>query len=210
MGLVAESPRVVIVEDHPVMQVGMEEVLRRRGATVIGTADSAALGYRTVLGLKPDVAVVDVLLPGESGITLTRRLLTAEPDLRILLYTTLSDATDVRDAMRSGARGIALKGSAFEHLAEAVLTVAGGGEYIDPGIEHLTTDEEPRKGVLSPREREVLALVARGLNAEEIGAQLDLAPATVRTHVRNAKRRLGARTRAQAVTVALRGGEIEP
>lgn len=192
------------------MQVGMEQVLSRRGATVIGTADSAAKGYRTILGLKPDVAVIDVLLPGESGLTLTRRLLSAEPDLRVLLYTTISNPADVRDAMRSGARGIALKGSAFDHLAEAVLTVAAGGEYVDPAVEHLTTDEKPRKGVLSPREREVLALVARGLNAEEIGEQLGLAPATVRTHVRNAKRRLGARTRAQAVTMALRGGEIEP
>ena len=192
------------------MQIGMEQILRRRGAKVVGTADSADKGYRTILGLKPDVAVIDVLLPGESGLTLTRRLLTSEPDLRILLYTSIEDPDEVRTAMRSGARGIALKGSAFQHLAEAVLAVAEGNEYIDPDIARLTPDTKPAKGVLSRREREVLGLVARGLNAEEIADQLDLAPATVRTHVRNAKRRLGARTRAQAVTVALRGGEIEP
>ena len=202
---------VVIVEDHAAVRGGLELLLRRDGHTVIGSAGDAATGERLVRDLRPDVAVVDLSLPDESGSDLIRRLAASDPELRFLVYTGLDDAVALADALDCGACGYALKAGPPEELKAAIETVARGGTYVDPRLEPLilARSTTERIGVLTAREREILDLLANGLTGEEAARRLFLSPETVRTHVRNAMEKLEAATRTHAVAIALRQGEIQ-
>jgi DNA-binding NarL/FixJ family response regulator len=205
------SLNVVMVDDHVALRRGMELLLRRAGHHIIGTADDAEAGEALILRRKPDVALVDLALPGKSGAELTRSLLAADPSLRIVLYTGAADERQLLDALHAGAAGIALKSGDPEELEHAILTVAAGGDYLDPRLTPLLTKgAEGTTKTLSPREREILGLLSQGLSGEEAAKQLFLSSETVRTHVRNAMTKLGAATRAHAVALALQRGEISP
>jgi DNA-binding NarL/FixJ family response regulator len=205
-----ETATVVIVEDHVALRRGLELLLRDSDCRVVGTADDARSARTLVTRRRPNVAIVDINLPGESGIDLTRALLEDDPDLGVLLYTGIDDQETLVAALDCGARGFALKAGAPEELLGAIRTVAAGETYVDQRLRplllaRLTTE---RIGVLSPREREVLDLLAQGLTGEEVATRLSLSPETVRTHVRNAMDKLEAHTRVHAVAIALRQGEI--
>jgi DNA-binding NarL/FixJ family response regulator len=200
---------VVIVDDHVALRRGMELLLRRAGHHVVGTADDAEAGEALILRRKPDVALVDLALPGMSGAELTRSLLKEDPKVRIILYTGAADERQLLDALDAGAAGLALKSGDPAELEQAILTVAGGGDYLDPRLTPLLAKSaNGRDKTLSPREREILGLLSQGLSGEEAAIQLFLSPETVRTHVRNAMTKLGAATRAHAVALALQRGEI--
>ena len=200
---------VVIVDDHVALRRGMELLLRRAGHHVVGTADDAEAGEALILRRKPHVALVDLALPGMSGAELTRSLLKEDPKVRIILYTGAADERQLLDALDAGAAGLALKSGDPEELEQAILTVAAGGDYLDPRLTPLLAKgANGRDKTLSPREREILGLLSQGLSGEEAATQLFLSPETVRTHVRNAMTKLGAATRAHAVALALQRGEI--
>ena len=200
---------VVIVDDHVALRRGMELLLRRAGHHVVGTADDAEAGEALILRRKPDVALVDLALPGMSGAELTRSLLKEDPGVRIILYTGAADERQLLDALDAGAAGLALKSGDPQELEQAILTVAAGGDYLDPRLTPLLSKERNgRPKTLSPREREIMGLLAQGLSGEEAAKQLYLSSETVRTHVRNAMQKLGAATRAHAVALALQHGEI--
>jgi DNA-binding NarL/FixJ family response regulator len=200
---------VVIVDDHVALRRGMELLLRRAGHHVVGTADDAEAGEALILRRKPDVALVDLALPGMSGAELTRSLLKEDPRVRIILYTGAADERQLLDALDAGAAGLALKSGDPQELEQAILTVAAGGDYLDPRLTPLLAKSaNGRDKTLSPREREILGLLSQGLSGEEAATQLFLSPETVRTHVRNAMTKLGAATRAHAVALALQRGEI--
>jgi DNA-binding NarL/FixJ family response regulator len=203
------SLNVVIVDDHVALRRGMELLLRRAGHHVVGTADDAEAGEALILRRKPHVALVDLALPGMSGAELTRSLLKEDPKVRIILYTGAADERQLLDALDAGAAGLALKSGDPQELEQAILTVAGGGDYLDPRLTPLLAKgANGRDKTLSPREREILGLLSQGLSGEEAATQLFLSPETVRTHVRNAMTKLGAATRAHAVALALQRGEI--
>jgi DNA-binding NarL/FixJ family response regulator len=207
----SETPElnVVIVDDHVALRRGMELLLRRAGHHVVGTADDAEAGEALILRRKPDVALVDLALPGMSGAELTRSLLKEDPGVRIILYTGAADERQLLDALDAGAAGLALKSGDPQELEQAILTVAGGGDYLDPRLTPLLAKNgNGRDKTLSPRESEILGLLSQGLSGEEAATQLFLSPETVRTHVRNAMTKLGAATRAHAVALALQRGEI--
>lgn len=207
----AETPplNVVIVDDHVALRRGMELLLRRAGHHIVGTADDAEAGESLILRRKPDVALVDLALPGMSGAELTRSLLKENPKVRIILYTGAADERQLLDALDAGAAGLALKSGDPEELEQAILTVAAGGDYLDPRLTPLLAKGgNGREKTLSPREREILGLLSQGLSGEDAAKQLFLSSETVRTHVRNAMTKLGAATRAHAVALALQRGEI--
>ena len=202
---------VVIVDDHVALRRGMELLLRGAGHHVVGTADDAESGEVLILRRKPDVALVDLALPGMSGAELTRSLLSSDPELRVILYTGAADERQLLDALDAGAAGFALKSGDPEELEEAIRTVAAGGDYIDPRLTPLLAKgSDGNARTLSPREGEIMGLLSRGLSGEEVAKQLFLSPETVRTHVRNAMSKLGAATRAHAVALSLQRGEIDP
>jgi DNA-binding NarL/FixJ family response regulator len=153
---------------------------------------------------------VDINLPGQSGIELTKRLLEENPDLGVLLYTGIDDQDTLSEALDCGARGFALKAGPPEELLTAIRAVARGDTYVDSRLRPLLLARSTTEkiGMLSPREREVLDLLAKGLTGEDVAERLTLSPETVRTHVRNAMTKLEAHTRVHAVAIALRQGEI--
>lgn len=201
---------VVLVDDHAALRRGLELLLRQRGHHVVGVADDAESARGIIARRRPDVAVVDLELPGSSGAELTAEL-TAEHDwLRVLLYTGVVDPETLTAAMDCGATGFALKSSDPAELLVAIQAVADGGGFVDPRIRRVLLARETtnRISVLSEREREVLDLVADGLTGEQIAERLFLSPETIRTHLRNAMNKLEASTRAHAIAIALRQGLI--
>jgi DNA-binding NarL/FixJ family response regulator len=130
----------------------------------------------------------------------------------VLVYTGVGDLALLAEAMTCGARGHVLKTAAPERLLEALAAVAQGASYVDPALERLFARQEAARShpLLTRREREVLQLLADGLNGEQAAQRLFISGETVRTHVRNAMEKLDAQTRAHAVAIALRRGEIEP
>jgi DNA-binding NarL/FixJ family response regulator len=203
-----KTVNVVVVDDHVALRRGMELLLRREGYHVVGTADDAEQAEQLILRRRPDVALVDLALPGENGADLTRRLLEHEPELRIILYTGSADEEELLDGLRAGAAGFALKSGDPNELKAAIRTVAEGGDYIDPRLTPLLRRAAPGRKLLSPREREILELLAHGLSGEDASKQLYLSSETVRTHVRNAMAKLDASTRVHAVALAMQRGEI--
>lgn len=203
----ADELEVIVIDDHLAMRRGIELLLREAGfriAGVAGTLDEA----RAVLSRRRfDVALLDVKLGEQSSVGLVEDLLREDPAVPIVLYTgfTGSDAL-LHEAVRAGARGFVLKTSPAPRLTDALRAVADGGTYVDPELAgQLTVDGEmQRLSALSSREREVLELLADGLNGQMIAERLFLSPETVRTHVRNATTKLGARTRVQAVAMVVR------
>jgi DNA-binding NarL/FixJ family response regulator len=201
---------VLLVEDHLALRKGLELLLRARGFHVVGVADSAEQGLRLYERRRPDVAVIDVGLGDASGVTLAQEILAQDGDAGVLVYTGLTDHDSIDLAARSGARGFALKAGGPDELITAIRAVASGGVHIDPAVAALLAPSAAPASVLTKREREVLALLATGMTGEQAAESLFLSPETVRTHVRNAMRKLDARTRVHAVALALRLREISP
>lgn len=206
--------RLVLIEDHQALREGLELLLGREGCVVVGTAGSAAEGQLLVEELAPDVALVDIRLgEGEAdGIDLTRRLLTTDPERRVVLYTGSSDEELLFDGLDSGAQGYALKDGSPRELVDALALVADGGSYVDPRLRPalLSRRSTERLPSLSNREREILDLLAQGLTGEQVAEKLVLSAETVKTHIRNAMSKLEAHTRVHAIAIALREGYISP
>lgn len=201
---------VALVDDHLALRKGIELLLEHEGCRVVGSATEAAAAFELIRRSRPDVSVIDIALSGDSGVELTRRLLEHDPGLGILLYTGLQDRHALMEGLDSGARGFAMKAGLPEELLRAIRLVAGGGDYLDPRLSPLLVKRGTPSGErrLSVREADVLGLLAEGLTGEQIADQLVLSPETVRTHIRNAMVKLGARTRVHAIAMALRDGEL--
>src|SRR5687767_13722423 len=186
-------------------------MLDQAGLEVVGAAGNLAAGLDLVEHAHPDVALVDIRLPDGSGIDLTRQLLERRPDLAVVLYTGDADAELLYEGLDSGARGYALKAGTMEELLAAIEQVAAGGSYVDPRLDRILLSPRATARVpqLSPREREIMHLMAEGHTAERIGEQASVSVETVRTHVRNVIRKLQARNRVHAIAIALERGEIQ-
>lgn len=204
--------RLVLIEDHQALREGLELLLSREGCEVVGTAGTAVQGQRLVEELAPDVALVDIRLGEDDGIELTRRLLDADPERRIVLYTGSADEELLFSGLDSGARGYALKDGSPRELVEALVLVAAGGSYVDPRLRSALLSRRVTEHLpsLSNREREILDLLAQGLTGEAVAERLVLSAETVKTHIRNAMAKLEAHTRVHAVAIALREGYISP
>lgn len=206
----SEPISVVMVDDHVALRRGTELLLGRWGHVIAGSARNAAEAEALIRKVRADVMVIDLGLPDESGAELTRRLAAEDPSLPVLLYTGIEDGGRINEALDCGARGFALKSGPPEELIGAIRVLAEGGSYMDPRLSSLVLDRSTTAHVheLSPREREILDLLAQGLTGAQAAQRLFLSPETVRTHVRNAMAKLEARTRVHAVALALRQREI--
>ncbi|HWT93252.1 MAG TPA: response regulator transcription factor [Solirubrobacteraceae bacterium] len=203
--------KLAVVDDHEALRGGLEVLLTQAGHEVVGTAGNIAAALDLVEHADPEVALVDIKLPDGSGIDLTRQLLALRPDLAIVLYTGDADAELLYEGLDSGARGYALKAGSMEELLAAIKQVAAGLSYVDPRLDRILLSPRATARVpqLSPREREIIGLMAEGHTAEQIGDQITVSVETVRTHVRNVIRKLQARNRVHAIAIALERGEIQ-
>ena len=199
----------VVADDHPPILDCLTRYLEASGFNVLGTALDGIQALEAVLRLSPIVCIADVRMPKLDGLELAREIVKVAPQTAVLLYSGVSDKGLVSDAIDSGARGFALKDAPLDDLARAIDTVASGGLYVDPVLAAALASRrsDTRKG-LSEREREVLRMLAEGGSYAEIGSTLYLSPDTVRAHAQRAMAKLGARTRTQAVAVALRDGLV--
>jgi DNA-binding NarL/FixJ family response regulator len=216
---VSEPPiRVLVVDDDDLMRAGLRGVLSSDpGIDVVGeSADGRDAIYRTRL-LEPDVVLMDVRMPDLDGISATRELLAAHPDVRVLIVTTFEQDDYIFGALSAGASGFLLKRTRPEDLVAGVRTIASGESLLSPSvtsrvIERLARQPvpggspDPRIEELTPREREVLGLLARGLANAEIAAELVIEESTVKTHVNRILSKLDARDRVQAVIFAYENG----
>lgn len=202
--------KLVIVDDHEALREGLVALLGHGGMEVVGAAGNVAAGLDLVEHADPDVAIIDIGLPDGSGIELTRELLARRPGLGVLLYTGHSEADLLYEGLDAGARGYALKAGSMEELLAAIEKVANGGSYVDPRLDRVLLSPRATSDVpqLSPREREVVHLMAEGMTADAIADQITVSTETVRTHVRNVIRKLQARNRVHAIAIAIERGEI--
>jgi DNA-binding NarL/FixJ family response regulator len=205
-----ESPiTCVVADDHPPILDSLARYLAAKGLEVPATAPDGELALAAVVEHRPRVCVADVRMPHLDGLELARRVKATVPETAVLLYSGISDEGLVSDALDAGARGFALKDAPLDDLSRAIEIVAGGDLYVDPVLAAaLASRRKDTRKPLSEREREVLRLLAEGGSYAEIGSTLFLSPDTVRAHAQRAMTKLGARTRTQAVAVALRDAVI--
>jgi two-component system response regulator DesR len=199
----------ILADDHPPIIDSIARHLAAAGFSVVATALNGDDALAAIAVHRPAVCVADVRMPRLDGLELARRASAEAPETAVLLYSGVSDKGLVSDALDAGARGFALKDAPLEDLSRAIDTVARGGLYVDPVLAAaLASRRNDDRKALSERERQVLRLLAEGGSYAEIGAALFLSPDTVRAHAQRAMTKLGARTRTQAVAVALREAVI--
>jgi DNA-binding NarL/FixJ family response regulator len=186
------------VDDHAVVREGYRRLLERHGdIAVIGDAAEAEGAYAAFCSLAPQIVVMDITLPGTSGIEAMRRMQSFRPDARVLIFSMHEDAIFARRALQAGAHGYVTKASAPNVLVEAIHAVAGGAKYLSPGIARklalrdLSVDPSSMDG-LSPREFEVLRLLAQGRSIRAIAETMGLNPKTIANHQSAIKQKLGA------------------
>jgi DNA-binding NarL/FixJ family response regulator len=217
-----EGVRVLIVDDDDLMRAGLRGVLSSDPAIeVVGEAgDGREAAYRTRL-LRPDVVLMDVRMPDLDGISATRELLATFPEARVVILTTFEQDDYIFGALTAGASGFLLKRTRPEELIAAIHTIAAGDSLLSPSVTSrviermagqpaLDGERDPRLAELTPRETEVLELIARGLSNGEIASELVIGESTVKTHLKRVLAKLQVRDRVQAVIFAYESGLTQP
>ena len=213
--------RVLVVDDDDLMRAGLRSVLSSDDAIeVVGESADGRAAVAAAVALRPDVVLMDIRMPTLDGISATRELLSALPESKVVVLTTFDDEEYVFGALAAGAAGFLLKRTRPEELISAVHTIAAGDALLSPSVTRTVIDRaaerQPRDAraserleELTPREREVLGLIARGLSNGEIAAELVVEESTVKTHVKRILMKLHARDRVQAVIFAYESGLAE-
>jgi DNA-binding NarL/FixJ family response regulator len=214
---------VLIADDQALVRVGLRKILETGPeTTVVGEAEDGLEAVAEAERLRPDVVLMDIRMPGLDGIEATRRVVRAHPPTRVLILTTFGLDGYVYDALQAGASGFMLKDAPPEDIAAAVRVVASGDALLAPAVTRSVIEEFARRAPaapppappavdeLTPREREVLALLTRGLSNPEICRELVISEATAKTHVARILQKLGLRDRVQAVIYAYESGLVVP
>jgi DNA-binding NarL/FixJ family response regulator len=213
---------ILIVDDHPLVREGLKVIIGRSSKfEVIGEAGAAREGFRLAGELKPDLVLLDISLPDESGIELTRRIRSALPGARILIVSMHSKIDYITEAFKAGASGYVVKESAAERLLTALESVATGEYYLDSPVSHSVIQhliKSPERDMkitdgayesLTPREQEIMRMLAKDLSVKEIGTQLFISPKTVENHRSNILNKLGIRSPLELVRYAAKIGLID-
>ena len=214
--------RVLIADDDDLMRAGLRELLSNDPSIeILGEASTGRQAVERARRLAPDVVLMDVRMPDLDGIAATRELSRALPAVRVLILTTFEQDDHIFPSLRAGASGFLLKRTRPEELIAAVHTVAAGDSLLSPSVTRRVIDrmaqhpvpelaDQARLEALTPRERDVLGLVARGLANREIADALTVEESTIRTHVKRILMKLGLRDRVQAVIFAYESGINRP
>ena len=210
--------RILIVDDHGVLRAGLRSLLNAEpDLQVVGEAADGQTGLRLATELNPDLVLMDITMPGMSGIQVTRQLKETLPGTRVLILTLHEDESLLREAIRSGASGYILKQAVEAELISAIRAVGRGDLYIHPAmtrallkdVSPLLVPEENPTEPLSPREHEVLRLVAQGHTNRQVAEMLHLSVRTVESHRANLMDKLGLSSPAQLVRYAIEHGLLE-
>ncbi|HEX2026619.1 MAG TPA: response regulator transcription factor [Nitriliruptorales bacterium] len=206
----ARTVRAFILDDHAIVRVGVRSVLEEAGDfRIVGEAGTAPAGIRGILGTRPDVALVDIRLPGGDGIEVIREVRSRAPSVHCLVLTSYADETAFLHAAMAGASGYVLKDLSAEELQAAARAVAAGRSLLEAEArwrmqDAPSADDDGLLDSLTPQERRIVELVARGLTNREIADELSLAEKTVRNYVSNVLAKLGVKNRTQAAAYVAR------
>ncbi|HEV2727800.1 MAG TPA: response regulator transcription factor [Solirubrobacterales bacterium] len=216
------SVKVMVVDDDELMRAGLRAVLSSDDEIeVVEEAGDGHQAVRRARRSRPEVVLMDVRMPELDGIAATEELLAAAPEAKVVILTTFEEDEYIHGALRAGASGFLLKRTSPEELTAAVHRVAAGEALLSPSVTRRVIDQmvarplpragdDPRLAELTPREREVLELIARGLSNREIAAELVVEETTVKTHVKRVLTKLGVRDRVHAVILAYEAGVVAP
>ena len=214
--------RVMLVDDDELMRKGLRAVLSSDDSIeVVEEADYGRVAVQRARHARPEVVLMDVRMPEMDGIAATAELIDAVPEAKVVILTTFEEDEYIVGALRAGASGFLLKRTSPEELTAAIHTVAGGEALLSPSVTRRVIDRmaaqpvidrggDPRLDELTPREREVLELIAQGLSNREIGEALVVEETTVKTHVKRVLMKLDARDRVHAVILAYESGLVTP
>jgi DNA-binding NarL/FixJ family response regulator len=202
--------RLIIVDDHPVVRDGLRGIFDTDDFEVVGEAGDGPEALVVALRTSPDVVLLDLRMPKMSGSEVIRRLREQSPGVRVLVLTTFDDDADVLPAIEQGATGYLLKDTPRAELRRAVLAAARGETVLSPAVAGVLTQRAPEQRVLSPRELEVLGLIARGATNREVAGRLFITEATVKTHLLHLFAKLEVKDRAAAVAAAYDRGLLKP
>ena len=201
----ARPKKVVLCDDHEIVREAIKARMAESTAIeIVGEAADGAEVINVVRKLKPDVLIIDVELPERDGIETTKVVLDRMPELKVVIFTAHAQPDLLALALQAGATGYVLKSAPAEDIARAVKAVTGGGTFLGGDFAGGKPSEVEKLLELSPRERQILELLAEGLRVKEIAERLGLSPATVHTHVRNAIAKLEVDTRTEAVALAVK------
>jgi DNA-binding NarL/FixJ family response regulator len=208
--------RVVLADDHTLVRSGLRRILEAQpGFEVVGEAGDGAEALRLARTTAPDVTVLDLNMPGTGGLDVLKDLKAARPAMKVVVLTMHAGREYLARAMKGGADAYLLKDSAVQDLVAAVGAVMAGRSYFTPSIQALMAEllrgdpSAPRRATLTDREREVLTWLARGLSSKEVAQRLDISVRTVETHRANLMHKLGVKSVALLIQVALREGMID-
>ena len=195
---------IVIADDHKLMRMGLVSLFNvQKDMTVIGEAEDGEAAVEQALKLSPDIVIMDLMMPKLNGADATAAILADRPDVGVVILSSFSDSADMAQAVARGARGAQAKEAPTEDLIAAIRTVADGGTAIAPEIRQFI-DGDPLPPPLTEKQTDILKSVTRGLTNQDIAKQFGISPVSVKKHLSVIFAKLGASSRAEAVSIALR------
>ena len=197
--------KVLIADDHAIVRMGLSALLETKpDIEVVGEAVNGDLAVKKALKLKPDIVIMDLLMPGLDGIAATKALHEQAPDIKVLVLTTSTVSDDLSRALQNGASGIVIKSSSNGTLVQAIRDIAAGKRYLPKEVSTLISIDPPVGHDLTDRQTQILQLVAQGQSTYNIAQDLNLSEIMVKKHLSAVFRKLGAANRTEAVAIALR------
>ncbi len=199
--------RILLADDHPLTRSGLAAwIEKEEGMELVALAEDGEGAWQALKELRPDLALLDIEMPGGNGIDLAARIAKDGLKTKVLMLTAYSAQQYVMASVRAGAKGFILKSAPLEELRRAVFDTARGIFYLDPSVSLVRDDEPPQE--LSPREREVLVLAGQGMPASEVAALLSITERTVAAHLTSIYSKLSARNKTEAILLALKKGIV--
>ena len=196
--------KVLLADDHTIVRIGLSALLATQpDIDVVGEVDNGDAAVKAALKLRPDIVIMDLMMPKKDGVSATAELHEKLPEAKVIVLTSYVASDGIAHALEAGARGAIIKTADDNALITAIRKVAAGGRFVSPNIKKMLK-ESPPVPELTDRQREIISSMARGLSNVDIATQFGISPTVAREHITTILQKLGAATRTEAVAIAMR------